>query len=133
MQREGLGCVPQPLSLGRLAELRAPQASAKKSCSVSSIPIMTRMTLTVFRQVAGGLEREISANAPLLGCGSKPHALRSRPEELPARDKVWRGKCAHVEFLQRQGRLVTPRVLLKRGDADRLISGLHDIETEQRK
>ena len=117
MQREGLGCVPQPLPLGRLAELRAPQASAKKSCSVSSIPIMTRMTLTVFRQVAGGLEREISANAPLLGCGSKPHALRSRPEE----------------FLQRQGRLVTPRVLLKRGDADRLISGLHDIETEQRK
>ena len=38
-----------------------------------------------------------------------------------------------MEWLQRQGRLVTPRVLLKRGDADRLTAGLHDIEFEQRK
>jgi hypothetical protein len=38
-----------------------------------------------------------------------------------------------VEWFQRQGRLVTPRVSLKRGYADRLTAELHDSDYEKRK
>jgi hypothetical protein len=104
-----------------------PQASARKSSSASSIASMIRMTPTAVCQVAGVLERDISANTPSFHAARNHTRRTAGRSNLPLGARLAGGMCPCGVDPAWGTCLVTPRVSLKRGDAHGLTAGWHDM------